>query len=464
VTDLVVTGGTVVTSAGSGPADVAIAGGRIEAVGAGLARDGVPMLDARGLLVLPGAVDVHTHTRLPSNEEPDRFFQDSAAAAFGGTTTFLCFDNPGTGISDRGALDPLEGVREFRARTDGESAIDYGVSAVLSGQGADPVGAIPRLVEAGVPTFKAFTVYDFRLDEPTIARALAAARDAGGMLQVHCEDAAVVDGLVATALERGRTAPRFHAATRPASAEADATRRIVALAAQADAPVYVVHLSCAVALDEVRAAKEAGVRAYAETCPHYLALTDERYEEPDPAVCARSIISPPLRTQHDRQALWEGLRARWIDLVATDHVPDRADREKSEAAHGISFDRISNGAPGIETLMSVVHTEGVARDRITIERMVDVLATTPARLFGMPSKGAIEPGRDADLVLFDPDIRRTIRASDLHHTSDYTPYEGREAVGAIRTVLSGGAFVVREGRFVGRRGAGRFLERSLAGN
>jgi dihydropyrimidinase len=462
MTDLVVTGGTVVTARGSRRADVAVAGGRIEAVGEGLARDGARTLDAHGLLVLPGAVDVHTHTRLPSDGEPDRFFRDSVAAAFGGTTTFLCFDNPGTGISDAGALDPLEGVREFRSRTEGESAVDYGVSAVLTGDQADPIGAIPGLVDAGVPTFKAFTVYDFRLDEPAIGRALAAARDAGGMLQVHCEDASVVDGLVAAALEQGSTAPRFHAVTRPTSAEADATRRILGLAAAADAPVYVVHLSCAAALREVRAAKDAGVRAYAETCPHYLALTDERYDEPDPALCARSIISPPLRTERDRGALWAGLGAGFLDLVATDHVPDRADREKSQAARGVSFDRISNGAPGIETLLRVVHTEGVATGRIAIERMVDVLATTPARLFGLHTKGAIEPGRDADLVLFDPDARGTLRAADLHHTSDYTPYEGREVAGAVRSVLSRGELVVHDGRFVGRRGAGRFLERSLA--
>jgi len=205
------------------------------------------------------------------------------------------------------------------------------------------------------------------------------------------------------------------------------------------------------------------VRAYAETCPHYLALDAGRYEQPDELDVACAIISPPLRAPSDCDALWKGLATGALDLVATDHVPDRRSREKAEAAAGISFDRISNGAPGIETLLSVVYTQGVAGGRISVERMVDLLATTPARLFGFERKGAIEPGRDADLVLFDPAARRTITAADLHHTSDYTPYEGMDTVGAVRDVFVRGRAVVRDGAFVGRRGSGQFVERQRAG-
>jgi dihydropyrimidinase len=201
------------------------------------------------------------------------------------------------------------------------------------------------------------------------------------------------------------------------------------------------------------------VRVTAETCPHYLTLTEERYLEPDPVRCASYVISPPLRSASDRDALWAGLADGSLDLVATDHVPDRLGVEKAEAGAGVAFDRISNGAPGIETLLTLAYSEGVARGRITLERMVDLLTTTPAARFGMTAKGALEVGRDADIVVFDPAARRTIRAADLHHTSDYTPYEGFQVSGAVRDVLVRGSDVVRDGRFVGRRGFGRFLAR-----
>ena len=198
---------------------------------------------------------------------------------------------------------------------------------------------------------------------------------------------------------------------------------------------------------------------FAETCPHYLALDESRYDLPDEQ-CARYVISPPLRAPSDRDALWGGLADSSLALVATDHVPDRVAVEKQSWRE--SFDLISNGAPGIETLLAIVYNEGVVRGRISVERMVDVLSTTPARLFGLNSKGAIEVGKDADLVLFDPTERRTMHASELHHTSDYTPYEGMELAGFVRSVMVRGEFVIREGHFVGRRGYGQFQERRLA--
>jgi dihydropyrimidinase len=223
--------------------------------------------------------------------------------------------------------------------------------------------------------------------------------------------------------------------------------------------VHVVHLSSAAALDEVRRAKAAGVRVTAETCPHYLVLTEDCYDEPDPTRCACFVISPPLRSAADRDALWEGLVEGSLDLVATDHVPDRMAVEKAEAGSGVSFDRVSNGAPGIETLLTLLYSEGVAHGRITLQRMVELLSTTPAARFGIADKGALEVGRDADMVVFDPDARRTIRAADLHHTSDYTPYEGMEVSGAVRDVFIRGVDVIRDGAFVGRRGFGRYIER-----
>jgi dihydropyrimidinase len=461
LTDLVIKGGIVVTSERSVRADVTIAGGRITAVEEAVtAHPEATLVDATGLLVLPGSIDVHTHTRLPSATEPDRFFADSVAAAYGGTTTFLAFNNPGTGISQEGSASLLAGMREFRHRTEGESAVDFGLSAVISGQQADPVAELPELIASGVPSAKAFMVYDFRLTDERLFAALRAMGRHGGMLQVHCENATVIDALVADALARGNVSCRHHALTRPTYAEAEATHRAIALARAAEASVYIVHLSCADALAEVAAAKARGWPVYAETCPHYLTLTEERYDAPDEEEVIRSVISPPLRSESDRGALWLGLRAGGLDLVATDHVPDRLAVEKRCPAP--PFPQISNGAPGIETLLSVVYAEGVAEGRISIERMVDLLATTPARLFGLASKGAVDVGRDADLVLFDPRATRTIRQSDLHHTGDFTPYEGREVRGVVRSVFVRGEPVIRDGGFVGRRGAGRFLERSLA--
>jgi dihydropyrimidinase len=457
----------VVTAGGSHPADVVARNGIIAIVAAdlgSLATDGdVEVVDATGLLVLPGAVDVHTHTRVATDAEPDRFFQDSVAAAYGGTTTFLAFNNPGTGSSPAAERSLIAGLREWRAATEGDSAIDYAVSLAISGRMDDPVSELPAMVDAGVATAKAFMVFDFRLDDRRLFDAMRTLGQRGGMLQVHCEDPVLIDTAVADALARGDTAPRFHATARTTEAEAVATHRAMAFARAADVPVHVVHLSSRAALEEVRAAKASGVRAHAETCPHYLALTEERYDAPDFATVAGSVISPPLRSIDDQDELWRGLADGSLDLVATDHVPDRLSIEKAEARRAVPFDRISNGAPGIETLLSIAFSEGVAKGRLSIERLVDLVATTPARLFGLSSKGAIEVGRDADLVLFDPNARRTLRAVDLHHTSDYTPYEGFSLTGAVHSVFVRGRSVISDGSYVGTRGDGQFVGRTSAG-
>lgn len=467
MTDLLIRGGTVVSASGSALADVAVEGGRIVAVGpdlggpdgtGGYAAAAREVVDATGLLVLPGAVDVHTHARVATADEPDRFFRDSVAAAFGGTTTFLAFNNPGTGASRAAARSLTTGVREWRAATEADAAVDVGLSLVVTPAAEDPVAELPAVVAAGVPTLKAFMVYQFGVDDATLLRLLAATAAHGALLEVHCENRAILEALTARHLAAGEVGPAFHATSRPPYVEAEATGRAIALSRAARAPLHVVHLSSAEALDAVRDARADGLPVFAETCPHYLALTDERYAG-DPEAAARFVISPPLRGAGQPDALWRGLADGELALVATDHVPNRAAVEKR--AWRESFDRIPNGAPGIETLLSLVHSEGVVRGRITRERMVDLLATTPARLFGLRSKGAVEVGRDADLVLFDPTARRTLRATDLHDASDYTPYEGREVVGAVRSTIVRGSFVVRDGAFVGRRGHGRFVEREL---
>jgi dihydropyrimidinase len=459
VADLLIAGGTVVTPTGTRVADVLVSGEQIQAVEPDLAGlvEGAPIVDARGLLVLPGVIDVHTHTRLPSEAEPDRFFQDSVAAAIGGTTTFLAFDNPGTG--GLGIDRPLvDSIADWRTRTEAQSAVDYGLSLVLTADRAPRVNELSAVVGAGVPTVKAFMVYDFGVGEDVLGSALATMGRAGGLLQVHCEDRAMLDTRVGALLSAGKTEPRHHAESRPPIVEASGTATALRLAREARGPLYAVHLSCREALEVVRRARTEGLPVFAETCPHYLTLDQSRYELPrEEAV--RFVIAPPLRAPADRDALWAGLADGSLDLVGTDHVPDRLAVEKANWRE--PFDRISNGAPGIETLLALVYSEGLARGRISRERMVEVLSATPARLFGLASKGAVEAGRDADLVLFDPAASRTIRQADLHHTSDYTPYEGIEVTGAVRDVFVRGRPVVEDGRFLGERGWGRFVERRL---
>jgi dihydropyrimidinase len=465
--DLVVRGGTVVTSGGSWRADVAVEGGRIVEIAADLGERGAgaaDVVDATGLLVLPGVVDTHTHTRVASDAEPDRFYRDSVAAAFGGTTTFLAFNNPGTGSSPAAERSLLTGLREWRAAVEGDSAVDAGVSLAVSGRMDDPIGELERIVDEGAPTAKAFMVFDFRLDDRRLFDAMRTLGARGGLLEVHCEDPVLIDTAVASALQHGDTSARYHAATRSRDAEAVATHRAMAFARASDVPVHVVHLSAADALRHVREARASGVQATAETCPHYLVHDMSVYDQPDELDVARFLISPPIRPAGDRDALWAGLTDGSLSLVATDHVPDRLDREKAEATHGVPFDRISNGAPGIETLLTMLYSEGVAKGRLTVERLVDLLATTPARRFGLPRKGEIKTGFDADLVLFDPAAERTVRATDLHHTSDYTPYEGLEVTGAVRTVFVRGRAVIRDQRYVGERGWGRVADRGPIGS
>jgi dihydropyrimidinase len=457
--DRVIRGGTVVTVAGSRPADVAIREGRIVAVEEGLPRDAVSeVVDATGLLVLPGTVDVHTHTRIPSDEEPDRFFRDSIAAAFGGTTTFLAFNNPGTGISPAAQRTLRAGIAEWRAATEGESAVDVGLAAVITAQQEAPEADIAAAVDAGVASFKCFLVYDFGVSEERLRTLLYVTHQAGGLLAVHGEDRALLEAGIARELAAGRTRPRHHADSRPPEVEARGTARAIAIAAETDAPVYLVHVSSEAALAEIAWARGQGQPVFAETCPHYLALDASRYELPDQE-CITAVISPPLRSLADQAALWVGLDRGHLDVVASDHVPDRTAREKRW--EGQPFTDISNGAPGIETLLPVVYGRGVGEGRLSVERVVDLLSTTPARLFGLPAKGGIEVGRDADLVLLDPDAERTIRAADLHHTSDFTPYEGMALPGVIRRVMVRGEDVIHDGDFVGRRGFGRFQARRL---
>ena len=378
----------------------------------------------------PASIDVHTHTRVASDAEPDRFFQDSVAAAFGGTTTFLAFNNPGTGSSPAAERSLLTGVREWRAATDGDSAIDVGLSLGVSGHADDPLAELPATIDAGIATSKAFMVYDFRLPDESLLAAMGVMGRRGGMLQVHCEDPVLLEAGIAAALARGETAPRFHASSRPPHVEAVATARAMDFAARADAPVHVVHLSSAAALAEVRIAKAAGVRVTAETCPHYLVLTEERYEEPDPTRCACFVISPPLRSAADRDA-HVGRPGRRLAGPGRDRSRAGSDGPREGRGRSRRLVRPDQQRGARHRDAADARLLARASPRAGSPSSAWSTSSRPPQPGGSAStsKGSLEVGRDADIVLFDPIARRTVRAADLHHTSDYTPYEGLDVSG-----------------------------------
>jgi len=348
-------------------------------------------------------------------------------------------------------------------RAEGKAVIDYGFHMIV----VEVTDAVERelgeLVASGVPSFKVFMAYPGRLqlDDGAIVRVLRRAGRIGALTCLHAENGAGIDWLVREARAAGRLAPKYHALTRPAALEAEATSRGIALAAFAGAPLYVVHVSAGGAASAIADARGRGHQVYGETCPQYLCLTAGAYDEPG-FDGAKYVMSPPLRSAHDQARVWNALASGALQVVATDHCPFLLHGQKDRGRQDFSL--IPNGAPGIETRLMLLHDEGVRRGRLTINQFVDVTATQPARLFGLyPRKGTIAPGSDADLVVWDAAREVTLRADTLHMRVDYSPYEGRTVVGRPDIVIAGGEVIVEGGRFVGRPGAGRFLPREPRG-
>jgi dihydropyrimidinase len=448
--------GTVVTAAGAAPADVLMEGERIVQVGplAGAAADRV--IDARGKYVLPGGIDVHTHLDMPLGDtvSSDDFETGTVAAAFGGTTSIVDF-----AVQDR-ARSLREAFDTWMRKAEGKAAIDFGLHMIVCDLSPAVEREMDALVAEGVTSFKLFMAYPGRLmvDDATILRALKRTAANGGTVMLHAEDGDAIEALVRRALAEGERAPKYHALTRPARTEADAVRRAVALARQAGAPAYIVHVSAAEAVNEIAAGRGRGVAVLGETCPQYLFLSDERYDQPG-FEGAKYVMSPPLRPRAGQERLWRGLASDELQVVATDHCPFNM---KGQKALGLDdFTKIPGGAPGIETRMSLLFDGGVGAGRISLSRFVEVAATNPAKIFGLhPRKGTIAAGSDADVVVWDPEREIRWSAATHHMRVDYNPYEGRVTMGAPETVLVRGQPVIEGGKFVGRAGAGQFLKRA----
>jgi dihydropyrimidinase len=447
-------GGTVVTADGSFPADVLVDGETIAAVGRDLAATTDKSIDAAGKYVIPGAIDVHTHMELPfgGTFAKDTFETGSRAAAWGGTTTILDFAVQSRGKSLR------EGLDGWHAKAEGNCAIDYGFHMIMSDVNDATLGEMDTLVAEGVTTFKLFTAYPgvFFSDDGAIFRALQQSTRNGGLIMMHAENGLAIDVVAAQAVAEGKTDPYYHGVVRYPIFEGEATNRVIRLAEAAGAPVYIVHLSAREALDQVRAARDRGAAAFAETCPQYLFLTLDDLGNGFEG--AKFVCSPPLRPADHAPELWKGLEKDDLQVVSTDHCPFDYAGQK-ELGRG-DFRKIPNGLPGVENRVDLLHDGGVVPGRISPERWVEIISTAPSRMFGLyPRKGAIAVGSDADIVVYDPQAKHTISAATHHMNVDYSCYEGREVQGWSTVVLSRGKAIIENGAYVGAKGDGRFLRR-----
>lgn len=449
-----VAGGTVVTASDVFRADVLVDGERIAAVGMLDRALADRVIDASARYVVPGGVDAHTHMELatPNGVACDDFATGTAAAAWGGTTTIVDYAG-----HDRG--EPLlAGLERWHAKAAGKSYIDYGLHMMIREVTERVLADLGKLADAGVTSVKLFMAYPgvYMVDDGAIYRAMRRAQERGSLVALHAENGPVIEALIACYLSQGKTAPAFHARSRPSVLEGEATSRAITLAALADAPVYIAHLSAAEALTAVRRARDAGLRVYAETCTQYLYLDEGALQRPG-ADGAKFVCSPPLRPPGHQEALWKGLRRGDLDVVATDHCPFTLAQKQRGAG---DFTKIPNGLPGVEDRLTLVF-QGVLDGRLSLNRWVEVVSTAPAKLFGLyPRKGAIAPGSDADLVVFNPDAERTISARSHHMSVDYSCYEGLRVRGVPDVVMQRGHVLVDCGTFHGKPGTGRYLPRT----
>jgi dihydropyrimidinase len=455
--DTIITNGRVVTASDTYTSDVAINRGKITAIGESLPRENADkIIDAAGRYVFPGGIDVHTHLDMPfgGTTSADDFETGTRAAAFGGTTTLIDFAIQYKGQTLRTAYDT------WMAKASGKAVCDYAFHCIITDLADAQLAEMNALVREGVTSFKLFMAYPgvFMLDDASIFRAMRTASKNGGMICMHAENGGAIDVIVQQALAEGKKAPKYHALTRPTTAEAEAVSRAIALAEMAGSPVYIVHLSCNEALEKVREARDRGLPVYAETCPQYLYLSLDNMDAPG-FEGAKYVFTPPLREKWHQEKLWNGLKQDHLQVVSTDHCPF-CFKEQKELGRD-DFTKIPNGGPGIEHRMSLIYSGGVAAGRFSVNRFVELVSTTPAKLFGLyPRKGTIAVGSDADLVIFNPTRKHTISAATHHMRVDYSMFEGIAVTGMPDVVLSRGRVVVEADKFLGRAGAGEFLKRA----
>jgi dihydropyrimidinase len=447
--------GNVITAVDNYFADILIEDGKVSVIGAKLTMDADRTIDASGKLVIPGGIDPHTHMELPfgGTFASDDFRTGTIAAAHGGTTTIIDFAVQSHGES------LIQAVDNWHKKAEGKTAIDYGFHLITTDLPDERVPEMRQLIDEGVMSFKMFMAYPgvFLVDDATIFRAMKNAGKWGGLICMHAENGIVINEIIKHALAEGKTAPKHHALTRPTKAEAEGVHRAIAIAEMADSPVYIVHLSCADALEEVREARDKGLPAYAETCPQYLFLDYSLYER-EGFEGAKWVMTPPLREKWNQDKLWQGLQGNDLQVISTDHCPFCM-KEKELGLD--DFTKIPNGGPGVEHRMSLIYNGGVAEGRISLNRFVELTSTSAAKLFGLfPRKGTIAVGSDADIVIFDPNEEMIILAATHHMNVDYSAYEGMKVKGVTKTVLSRGRVVIDDGKYVGKPGDGQFLKRS----
>ncbi len=446
--------GRIVTAVDDYRADILIEDEQVSLIGKTLDIEADKVIDASGKLVIPGGIDPHTHMDLPfgGTSSSDDFFTGTRAAAFGGTTTIIDFAVQNKGES------MLKGVDTWHAKAQGKAVIDYGFHLITTDFEDSHKPEMFKLIDEGITSFKLFMAYPgvFLSDDATIYRAMSAAGERGGLVCMHAENGIVINEIIKKFLAEGRTAPKYHALTRPTLAEAEGVHRAIALAEMAETPVYIVHLSCTDALNQVRQARNRGVLAFAETCPQYLFLSIDDYG--DDWNGAKYVMTPPLREKHNQAELWKGLRMDDLHVIATDHCPFCMKDQKELGRD--DFSKIPNGAPGVEYRMELIYNGGVVENRISLNRFVELTSTAAAKMFGMfPKKGTIAVGSDADIVIFDTEQEHTFTLEAQHMNVDYCAYEGKKIKGKVETVLSRGRVVIENGECLVEKGSGEFIKR-----
>ena len=446
--------GRVVTAVDDYRADIFIDGETVTTIGKTLNMEADVVIDAAGKLVIPGGIDPHTHMELPfgGTYSSDDFFTGTRAAAFGGTTTIIDFAVQTKGES------MTAGVDAWHKKAEGKTCIDYGFHLITTEFEDGSEKEMYSLMDEGITSFKLFMAYPgvFLADDATIFRAMSAAGQRGGLICMHAENGIVINEIIKRFLADGRTAPKYHALTRPTIAEAEGVHRAIAIAEMAESPVYIVHLSCTDALNQVRQARDRGIAAFAETCPQYLFHSIDDYG--DGWDGAKYVMTPPLREKHNCGELWKGLKMDDLQVISTDHCPFCM-KEQKELGIG-DFTKIPNGAPGVENRLPLIYNGGVVENRISLNRFVELTSTAAAKMFGMfPKKGTIAVGSDADIVIFDPNRETKFGVEHEHMNVDYSSYEGWTIKGKVETVLSRGRVVIENGEHKGKAGDGQFLKR-----